>query len=438
MRRSALFLFSKIEYIQYMLKKKTLSNGLRIILAPQKGSLTATALVLVEAGSEYETKEINGLSHFLEHMCFKGTSKRPKAGMISEELDALGAEYNAFTDQQYTGYWAKVEKNKLYDALELISDLYINPIFDQEEINKERGVVIEELNMYEDTPMRKVGDYFNSVVFGDQPAGWDVGGTKEVIANLNREHFIEYRLKHYVPSKTIVVISGNFSEAKVLKDIKKYFGPLEKRPVAKKLPTKVGQTSPQIFSKHKESEQDHFILGFPGINVFDKRRYALSVLSNILGGGMSSRLFKKVRDEMGAAYYVRSGADFAIDHGMFAVSAGTAHAKTKAVIEAILKEIVKLKTVIVPKEELKRAKDSMISSLVLGLETSDQLANFYGGQEVLAGKTTSPTEVMKKIKAVTAKDIQQVAKDLFKANYLNLASIGRFKEEELRPLLTLD
>ena len=205
-----------------MLKKKILDNGLRIILAPQKGSLTATSLVLVEAGSEYETKDINGLSHFLEHMCFKGTTSRPKSGMISEELDSLGAEYNAFTDQQYTGYWAKVEKNKLADALELISDLYINPIFNQEEINKERGVVIEELNMYEDTPMRKVGDYFNNVIFGNQPAGWDVGGTKEVISKLNREHFVEYRARHYVPAKTIVVISGNFSEPKVFKDIKKY------------------------------------------------------------------------------------------------------------------------------------------------------------------------------------------------------------------------
>lgn len=421
-----------------MLKKKVLDNGLRIIFAPQKGSLTATALVLVEAGSEYETKEINGLSHFLEHMCFKGTTKRPQAGKISEDLDSLGAEYNAFTDQQYTGYWAKVEKNKLPDALELVSDLYINPIFNQGEINKERGVVIEELNMYEDTPMRKVGDYFNYVVFGDQPAGWDVGGTKEIIANLNREHFIEYRMKHYIPAKTIVVISGNFSEAKILKDIKKYFGKLEKRPVIKKLPTEVKQTNPKIFSKHKESEQDHFIIGFPSINVFDKRKYALSVLSNVLGGGMSSRLFKKVRDEMGAAYYIRSGADFAIDHGTFAVSSGTAHTKTKAVIKAILAELQRLKNEPVSKEELKRAKDSMVSSLVLGLETSDQLANFYGGQEVLSRKTASPEEVMKKIKAVTAKDIQAIAKELFKSKHLNLASIGRFKEEELRPLLILD
>ncbi len=421
-----------------MTKKKTLDNGLRIIFAPQKGGLTATALVLVEAGSEYETKEINGLSHFLEHMCFKGTTKRPKSGMISEELDSLGAEYNAFTDQQYTGYWAKVEKNKLGSALELVSDLYINPIFNQEEINKERGVVIEELNMYEDTPMRKVGDYFNHVVFGDQPAGWDVGGTKEVIANLNREHFIEYRMKHYVPAKTIVVISGNFSESKVLKDIKKYFGALPKSSATKKLPTKVSQVNPKIFAKNKESEQDHFILGFPGINVFDKQKYALSVLSNILGGGMSSRLFKKVRDEMGAAYYIRAGADFALDHGTFAVSSGTAHTKTKAVIKAIIDELNRLKKEIVPKEELKRAKDSMISSLVLGLETSDQLANFYGGQEVLTRKIASPEEVMKKIKAVTAKDIQAIARQLFKTKFLNLASIGRFKEEDLRPLLTLE
>jgi len=185
-------------------KKIVLENGLRIIFTPTK-SLAATVLFLVEAGSEYETKNINGLSHFLEHMCFKGTKNRPNPGTIARELDSLGAEYNAFTSQEYTGYWAKAQKEKINDLIDIVSDLYLNPIFDPNEINKERGVIIEEINMYEDIPMRKVADLFLNLLYGDQPAGWDIAGTKEIIQKLKREDFIKYREKHYTPSKTIVV-----------------------------------------------------------------------------------------------------------------------------------------------------------------------------------------------------------------------------------------
>lgn len=408
-----------------------------MVFVPQKGP-TVTVLVLVEAGSEYESKNINGLSHFLEHMCFKGTKKRPQPGMISRELDSLGAESNAFTNQEYTGYWAKVEKRHFEKILEIVSDLYLNPVFNPAEIEKERGVVTEELNMYEDTPMRKAGEIWMNLLYGDQPTGWDIGGTKEVIKRMKREDFIKYRSKHYVASKTIVVVAGNFDARKAEKLIRGQFEVLAKQSRAPKAKTKFSQKSPRAIAKFKKSEQDHLVLGVPGLNAFDKRRYAFYVLSQVLGGGMSSRLFHRIREELGAAYYVRASADEAIDHGEFAVASGTNHAKTELVIKAILEEFERLKRELVPAKELKKAKDHMTSGMVMGLETSEQLANFYGIEELVYKKTASPEEIVRKIQAVSAEEVQDLAKALFKKNLLNLAIIGPYKKaDKLKKLLNL-
>lgn len=420
-----------------MVSKITIPNGLRIILAPQ-GSLAATVLVLVEAGSEYETKKINGLSHFLEHMCFKGTTKRPDTGMIAQELDSLGAEYNAFTSQEYTGYWAKAEKEKIKQLIDLIGDLYLNPIFNPQEIEKERGVVIEEINMYEDTPMRKVQDYFGRLLYGDQPAGWDVAGTKEILMKLSREDFVKYRGEHYIAPATVVVIAGGFEEKKVLKQIKDLFGDLPKKGKILKPKTKESQKSPQILAKFKKADQSHLVLGVRAFDVFDKRRHALGVLSNILGGGMSSRLFRRVREELGAAYYIRSGVDLLLDHGFLSVSSGVTHPKVNEVIGVILEEFKRLTVEPVSAEELQKAKDHMVGNLILGLETSDGLAGFHGEQEILSGETESPKKVMENIRKVTSEEIMAVAKHIFKNDRLNLAIIGPYKTgAPFKKILTL-
>jgi predicted Zn-dependent peptidase len=412
-----------------MFKKITLPNGLRIILAPQQDSLAATVLILVEAGSEYETKNINGLSHFLEHMMFKGTVNRPDAGVISSELDGIGAEYNAFTGPEYTGYWAKVQKKQINKAIDVVSDLYLNPIFNPNEIEKERGVIIEEINMYEDTPMRRVHELFSSLLYGDQPAGWDIAGTKEVIRKLGREDFVSYRSKHYVASKTVVVIGGSFGLKDVEKRIKNIFSGLPKKSKAKKIKTTEAQRAPAVSVKFKDSDQSHLVLGVRAFDVFDKRRYAIQVLGNVLGGGMSSRLFRKVRDELGAAYYVRAEADLLLDHGFFAVSSGVDHKKIEIVIKAVLEEMNRFKKELVSEAELAKSKEHMIGNFVLGLETSDELSSFYGGQEIITGKVVPLDEIIKKIKAVTAKEIQAVAKFIFENSKLNLAVIGPYKEE---------
>lgn len=412
-----------------MYKKLTLKNGLRVVLVPQ-GGLAATVLILVEAGSEYETKRINGLSHFLEHLMFKGTKNRPKSGTIANELDSLGAEYNAFTGGQYTGYYAKVQKEKIEKAVDLVSDLYLNPIFIPEEIEKERGVIIEEINMYEDTPMRRVHELFGSLLYGDQPAGWDVAGRKEVIRSLKRDDFQTYRDQHYVAPKTLVVVAGSFDVKKVRGQIESLFSDLPKRAKLAKKKTLEKQSKSEALVKFKESDQSHLVLGVRAFDIFDKRRYALQVLANILGGGMSSRLFHRVREDLGAAYYVRAESDLSLDHGCLAVSAGVDHAKIDLVITAVLEEMNRLKKEMVSETEMKKSKDHLIGNFILGLESSDELASYYGGQEIITGKIKTPDEVIKNVKAVKPEEIQAVAKTFFVDRGLNLAVIGPYKSSE--------
>ncbi len=412
-----------------MVIKKVLPNGLRVILVPQPGSVSSAVLVLVEAGSEYEKKRTNGLSHFLEHMMFKGTTKRPTSQLISGELDALGAEYNAFTGQEYTGYWAKAQNAKLRQIMDIVFDMYLHPIFDPKEIEKERGVVIEEINMYEDTPMRKVHQEFSELLYGDQPAGWDMAGTKENIRTLQRKDFVTYRDARYVAPGTAVIIAGKFDPKRVLKTIQKEFGSLPRRRASRKPNAVERQSRPAVRAKFKKSDQTHIVLGTRAFSMFDKRRYALQVLADVAGGGMSSRLFHRVREDLGAAYYVRAAADLSLDRGFFAVSAGSDNTRAPIVVKAILEELDRLRRELVPATELQKAKDHLVGGLMLGLETSDELAGFYGSQEITTKKLVSPAELNRKVQAVKAEEIRAIARTIFTNRSLNLALIGPWKKE---------
>ncbi len=423
-----------------MVKKTTLENGLRIITIPNKGSLTITVLILVETGSKYETKEINGISHFLEHMCFKGTKKRPKSINITSELDGIGASYNAFTSMEYTGYYAKAKNEHFDKILDVVSDIYLNQLFEQKEIKKERGVIIEEINMYEDLPMRRVQEIFTSLLYGDQPAGWSIAGEKEVIKTLRQKDFIDYHKQHYLAQSSIIVIAGDFKEDKTLKKIKRIFSSIKTGKKTPKIKTFESQNKPGVMLKTKQTDQSHLVLGVRTYDILDPRRYALSLLSEILGGGMSSRLFQKIREEMGAAYYVRAESDLYTDHGFLSASAGVEHGKIKKVIEAILKEFKKISQKIVGEKELKRAKEHLIGNFIMGLETSDEIAGFYGSQELLTKKIMRIEKVVKKVREVKIGQIQSVAKDVFQNKKLNLAAIGPFKEKnkkEFEKLLSL-
>ncbi len=415
-------------------RKIVLPNGLRVVLVPQASSLAASVLVLVEAGSEYETRRLNGISHFLEHMTFKGTALRPRPGMIAEEFAALGAQSNAFTSQEFTGYWAKAEAKKLKKIMEIVTDLYLHPLLAPEEIEKERGVIVEELNMYEDTPTRKVQDLLLALLYGDQPAGWDVVGTRENVRRFTRDDFAAYRRARYVTSGTVVVIAGRFDEKAVLARIRAAFGGLPRRRRAPKEKTRERQTKPGLLVRYKKSDQGHLVLGFRAFDLFDRRRYALRVLADVLGGGMHSRLWKKIREELGAAYYLGADAELSLDHGFFEIAAGVDHAKVETVLRAVIDECRMLRDTLVPADELARTKDHMAGSIILGLETADELASFYGGEEILTGTLLPPEKIIDRIRKTTAEEVRAAARDVFRNEKMNLAAIGPYRAGEKKKL----
>jgi len=409
--------------------KKILKNGLRVITVPMKDNPTVTVLVLVEAGSKYENKNVNGISHFLEHMCFKGTVKRPKATDISKELDALGSQYNAFTAQEYTGYYAKTSARHFRQIFDIVSDVYLNSTFPEVEMQKEKGVIIEEINMYEDQPQRHVQDLFMKLLYGDQPAGWNVAGEKTNILKMKVEDFIEYKRKHYLPEATILVVAGAVTERQVLEEVNKIFKNVKRGNKGHKIKTKDIQSKPKVLVKFKETDQTHFVLGVRSYDLFSKKNAILSVLAGVLGAGMSSRLFVKLREELGVGYYVRAYNDAYTDHGFFQISAGVDNKRIEEVLEAVLEECKKLKIEKVSKEELNKVKECLIGNMKLSLELSDDIANFYGGQELLKKEILEAEEKAKKIRKVTESQVQALAKSIFKNNKLNLALIGPFKEK---------
>lgn len=410
-------------------------NGLTLLLVPTPGSIATTFMVLARAGSKYETKTMNGISHFLEHMMFKGTETRPSALQISSELDGVGAQYNAFTGHEMTAYYAKVKNEFGLRALDIISDLYLNPIFDEKEIEKEKGVIVEEINMYEDLPQRKVQELFLQCVYGDQPAGWPIAGSRENVRSFGREDFLRYRKAHYVPQATVLVVAGGFEPREVISFLRKQFSHVFAGAKSPKKKVIDSQAKPRELIFSKESDQTHLVLGFRAFSLFDRRKYVLQVLTDVLGGGMSSRLFHRIREEMGAAYYVRASDDLYSDHGFLSMSAGVTHAKAKDVLRAGLQEFSRLCKEKVSEKELVKAKDHIIGTFSLSLETSDEVALFYATQEILSMRLQRPEEAIQKIRAVTAEDMRGVARTLFRANRLNFALVGPFQQGEFGGLL---
>ncbi|HBH71264.1 MAG: Processing peptidase [Parcubacteria group bacterium GW2011_GWC1_42_11] len=417
-------------------KKKVLPNGLRMLAVPMTDNPTVTVLVLVETGSKYETKSINGLSHFLEHMCFKGTTNRPNTSDLSKELDTLGCEFNAFTGQEFTGYYAKGKVSDFSKLIDIISDLYLNPLLKEDEIEKEKGVIVDEINMYDDMPMQKVHEVWADLLYGDQPAGWSIAGERDVVRSMSRKDFVAYRKAHYVASATTVVVSGNIDTSTAFKEITKKFKGIATSKKGGKKKTRDTQSGPQVALKFKETDQTHFILGVRSFPVYDKRNPIISVLGGVLGSGMSSRLFRKIRDEMGVGYYVRAGNSTSTDSGYFAVSAGVANDRLGEVLRAVMEELENLKNNIVPADELAKVKEHLVGMMYLSLESSDELAEYYGTQEVMRREMRTPKERERLIRAVTGEDVQKMARKIFIEKNLNLALIGPTKDESgLKSLL---
>jgi len=417
-----------------MYKKHILSNGLRVILAPMEGAKSVTVLVLVGTGSKYETKEINGISHFLEHMFFKGTKKRPTTLEIASDLDAVGGSYNAFTSKEYTGYWAKVDSKYLDLALDWVSDIFLNSKLETEEIEREKGVILEEHNMYLDTPMSYVGDIWEKLLYGDQPAGWLTLGEKEIIKSFKRDDFLRYLDNNYVAKNTIVVVAGDDKQVGGAKPkIENYFKGIKKATFKNKLKASERQAKPELLLRFKKTDQTHLIVGCRGYDIFHKDRYAAALLATILGGNsglyMSSRLWIEVRERRGLAYYVGAAHSIYTDTGYLSAHAGVDNKRIEDAIKVILGEFKKVKDQKIPAQEIQKAKDHIKGATLLSLESSDEVASYLGGQEVLKREILEPEEFFRRVDKVSATDLQRVAQDIFRPEKLNLALIGPFKEK---------
>ena len=409
-------------------KKTILKNGLRIITVPMRETQTVTVMIMVGVGSRYETEKEAGLSHFIEHMFFKGTKKRPTTLHISEELDAIGGEFNAFTAKDKTMYFAKVDSKHVSTALDVVCDIYLNSKIDEKEIERERGTILQELNMYEDTPTRNVSDVFETMLYPD-PLGREIIGSKKTLMSFRRKDFADYMERFYRANDTVVCVAGKFNEKDILNKIKKYFGQMEVGKKPKIVKVFENQKKSEIKIKFKKTDQTHFVLGTRAYDFNHKDRFALALLSIILGGSMSSRLFIEVREKRGLAYYVRTMVESYEDVGYIATQAGVEHKNLELAVKTILAEYKKISQEKVNSKELQKAKDYIKGKTVMGMEASDEVAMFFIDQEVMKKKITALSDKFKLIDKVTEDDIMRVAKDVFRNEKLNLAVIGPHKDK---------
>jgi len=409
-------------------KKTTLKNGLRILTVPMKNTQTVTVVVMVGAGSRYESEKEAGISHFIEHMFFKGTKKRPSLMAISEELDAVGGEHNAFTSKDITAYYAKVDSRHINLALDITSDIYLNSLLEEKEINKEKGTILQEINMYEDLPMRSVGDIFERILYKPNSLGRDVLGYKKTVSSFRRQNMADYIKKLYLANNTVVCIAGNFAEKKITALVKKYFSDMHKGGKPGFIKISENQKKPKLEIKFKKTDQTHLVIGNRAYHENHKDRFALALLSTILGGNASSRIFLEIREKRGLAYRVSTGVEAYEDCGYVATQAGVDHKNLEETIKIILEEYKKIATEKVSVKELQKAKDYIKGKSVMGLEASDEVAMFFIGQAVKNKKIMTPAEIFAEIDKVTASDILRVAKDIFKEKTLNLAVVGPHKD----------
>lgn len=410
-----------------MYQTKTLKNGLTLITIPIPALDSVTTLVAVGAGSRYETKRINGISHFLEHMFFKGSVKYPSAEQIANIVDGIGAINNAATSKEYTYYWIKSSGKHIELASDLLASMLKESLLADEEIQREKGVIIEELRMYRDNPARYVYDLYEQLQFGDQPLGWDIGGDEKTITGMNRDDFYKYVDSLYCPKNMVLVYAGKIPED-IERLAKDKFSDLPERSQFKFTPyKKQKQTKLRVNNFYKKTDQANLVLGVEGYDRNDPKRYPARVLGVILGEGMSSRLFIQVRERRGLAYHVSAGHDPYVDTGTFAVYSGLKLEKVKEGLEVIKTELERTVTEKVTDDELKKAKEMIRGRLALRSESTNFLAEHFGTNFILDRELETFEEVLKKVDQVSADDVKQVAGELFKVEKYNLQTIGPFK-----------
>lgn len=405
-----------------------LSNGIKVILSRNDATRAVSILVLVKVGSRFEAPKTNGVSHFVEHLMFKGTQKRPSTLLISKELDSIGADYNAWTGKEQTGYYIKAESTHLPLLVDMLADMTTNSLFAKEEVERERGTILEEINMYLDNPMAKVEDLFEEDLFGSHAAlGRHVIGTPTTIREMKRSQLVNYWQKHYHANNIVISVSGNFQKARVLSMLQKQFGSIKRGSRNRVKPLSHEINKQALTAHHKDTSQAHAILGFPGVHYEHRDKYALGLLSIILGGNMSSRLFIQVRERLGLCYFIRASSDILEDTGMFTIQAGLDIKKFDKAMAAIATELSDIKTNGVKTDELASAKEFIKGKMALSQEDSLDVASFYGSQAMFAKKIRTPEEVFRAIDRVKLADVKAIANKILNRKKLHLTTLSPFK-----------
>ncbi|MBT5016285.1 insulinase family protein [Candidatus Peregrinibacteria bacterium] len=412
------------------MKKAILPSGLRVLTQKIEGTKSVTVLILAKAGSRCETRDIRGLSHFLEHMFFKGGEKYPNTKAVSEAIDSIGGEFNAFTGKEYVGYYVKVASNHKDLAMDVLADMLITAKLDQKEIDKERGVILEEYNMYQDTPMYQVGWDFEKLMFGDQPMGWDQIGLKEVINKLGHDDFVKYKNELYRPDNLVVSVAGDVSHDELVAAVGEKFKMEAGETDFAWQPVTPNDSEDRVILQKKKTEQGHVVVGVPGYPESHDDSMAMKLLAIILGGNMSSRMFLNVREAQGLAYYIQSSTDDYTDVGVISTRAGVDLNRVDFAVEAICKEYADVRDNGVSEAELQRAKDYLKGKMVLKLEDSEEYAHLLAKYEVLYKKARTPESVVELVERVTIDDIARISKEIFQEDKLYMAGIGPWDDKE--------
>lgn len=418
----------------------TLKNGLTVLFVPTNQP-SITVLLLIGAGSRYENEKNNGVAHFFEHMAFKGSKKYPNTKIISETIESTGGIFNAFTAKDHTGYWIKTTINHLTTTIDILSDMILYPLLDPKEIEREKGVIVEEINMYEDSPQEKVSSLFEKTLYNNHPLGMEIAGEKEKVVNFSRKTFLDYIKDLYHPDNAVLVVAGGIktnasSFSDYLSFIKERFSRWNNRKKTDFLKIDHKQKKPKVYIYQKKTEQAHFCLGYPTFGFFDKRKEALSVLATLLGGGMSSRLFLQVRERRGLCYYIFTHKQLYQEVGNLVTQAGIANKKDKIkeAIAVILEEQEKIKKGAIKKEELKKAKEMVKGRFLLSLEDTFKVAYFFGTKKLLEERTILIDEVIKNIEKVSSDDVISLARAIFVAERATFTLIGQYKKEDFEDI----
>jgi predicted Zn-dependent peptidase len=411
---------------------RKLSSGLKVLSVPMASSESATITVWVKTGSRNELKEKLGISHFLEHMVFKGSKKYPKMKILFEIFDEMGAEHNAGTTKEWTNFWVKLPVGDIERGFDILSDVVLHPLLSSEEMLKERQVIFEEMKMYEDTPMRKIGDVFENLIFGTHPLSWDIIGNVESMNKIDRQDFLDYRDSFYRSSNMLVSVAGGVGTDKVESLAQKYFSDVDQNPfVFQGVGFDGIQNSPRIKIKEKNTDQAHLLLGFPAEGRNYKDKFAQAVMAGILGGGASSRLWTEVREKRGLAYAVSGSMDRYSDVGYFGIYIGSDPKNADEAIKVALDQAYRLadKTLKVTSRELKKIKGYIKGHIALQLEDSDAVNDFFSEQILFDSEVLTPEKLFAKIDAITIDEVYKEAEKVFDSSKTNLAVIGPYKTD---------